>query len=65
MLSVQMPNCLKVMDMITERIKQIAEADMYDSLLAQVWGCFLLVIVLLISPVLVISAKNAISAIQV
>ncbi len=34
-------------------------------MLAQVWGCLVLVLVVFISPLLVILARNAISTIQV
>ena len=51
--------------MLTDRIKTFGKEELYDSMLAQIWGGFLLVIVLLISPLLVILAKNAISTIQV
>ena len=54
-----------VLDMITRRVKLIGEEDLYDSLLAQVWGVFLLFVVLAISPLLVILARNAISTIQI
>ncbi len=44
---------------------QLGEDDLYKSLLAQIWGCFILLLVMLISPLLVILARNAIATIQV
>jgi len=55
----------RVLDMLTDRIKELGEEDLYYSMMAQIWGCCLLVLVLLISPMLVILAKNAISTIQI
>lgn len=51
--------------MLTKQIKQLGEDTMFDSLLAQVWGISLLILVLLISPMLVVLARNAISTLQV
>ncbi len=55
----------RILDMLTKRINEIGEEDLYNSMLAQVWGCFLLVLVLCISPLLVILARNAITTIQI
>ena len=55
----------RVLDMLTVRVRKIGEDDLYDSMMAQIWGIFLLFIVLLISPLLVVLARNAISTIQI
>ncbi|XP_059091667.1 soluble guanylate cyclase gcy-37-like [Tigriopus californicus] len=56
---------IRILNMTTDQIKDIREQALYDTLLAQVWGIFLLIVVLAISPVLVVLAKNAIFTIQV
>ena len=55
----------RVMDMVTERMFDINEDELYNSMLAQVWGCTLLGLMVLISPALVVMARNAITTIQV
>ena len=55
----------KVLDLLTNRVKHLAEEDITDANISQIWGILLLLFVMIISPILVILAKNAISSIQV
>jgi hypothetical protein len=55
----------EVLNQLTLRIRDMGEEQLYHANLSQMWGIFLLVIVILISPLLVVLARNAIFAIQV
>lgn len=54
-----------VLDLLTEKVKVLAAQDLNDSNMSQVWGILLLVFIMLLSPILVFLAKNAISSIQI
>ena len=55
----------KVLDLLTNRVKHLAEEDIMDANISQIWGILLLLFVMILSPILVILAKNAITSIQV
>ena len=42
----------------------MAEDDIYGANVSQMWGIGLLIFVMMLSPILIILAKNAISSIQ-
>ena len=54
----------KVLNMLTTRISLKTELDIYGADVSQMWGIILLVLVMGLSPVLIILAKNSISSIQ-
>ena len=54
-----------VLDKITDRVKLLAEEAIYNANYTQIYGLFLLGFVMILSPILVILAKNAITSIQV
>ena len=51
--------------MLVKRTKMLAEEDISGANISQIWGICLLIFVMILSPILVILAKNAISSIQV
>ena len=53
-----------VLNMLTKRISLMTEKDIYGADVSQMWGIALLVFVMLLSPILIILAKNSISSIQ-
>ena len=60
-----MKTLTKVLNMLTDRVKQLAMDDINKANVSQIWGLMLLFLVMVLSPVLIIMAKNAISSIQV
>ena len=54
-----------ILDMLVKRVKMLAEEDISGANISQIWGIALLIFVMILSPILVILAKNAISSIQV
>lgn len=60
-----MKTLTEVLDMLTLKVREAAAVELYQTNVSQIWGITLLLVVMVISPVLVILAKNAISAIQV
>ena len=46
-------------------MRRLAEDDIGSANVSQIWGVALLLFVMVLSPILVILAKNAISSIQV
>ena len=54
----------KILNMLTRRVKRLAEDDIYGANISQMWGIGLLIFVMMLSPILIILAKNAISSIQ-
>lgn len=54
-----------IMDMLTDRVQELGAIAMYYQNIAQIWGIILLLIVMLISPMLVVLARNAIFSMQV
>ena len=54
----------KILNMLTRRVKRLAEDDIYGANVSQFWGIGLLLFVMMLSPILIILAKNAISSIQ-
>ena len=55
----------KILNMITRRVKFLAVTEIDSANLSQIWGVVLLLFLMVISPILVILAKNAVSSIQV
>jgi hypothetical protein len=54
-----------VLNMLTVRVKHLAIEELSDANVSQIWGVALLLFVMILSPILVILSKNAISSIQV
>ena len=54
-----------ILDMLINRVKRLAVEDINDANVSQMWGILLLLLVMGLSPILMIMAKNAISSIQV
>ena len=54
-----------VLDKLTSRVKVLAEEAIYNANFTQIYGIVLLGFVMVLSPILVILAKNAITSIQV
>ena len=50
---------------IKSKCKLLASQDIHEANVSQMWGILLLVLVMGLSPILMIMAKNAISSIQV
>ena len=55
----------KILNMLVNRVKMLAEKDINGAYMSQIWGVVLLVFVMILSPILIVLAKNAISSIQV
>lgn len=54
-----------ILNMLTNRVKLLAIEGIADANMSQIWGVLLLLFVMVLSPILLILAKNAISSIQV
>ena len=54
-----------VLDKLTGRVRILAEEAIYNANFTQIYGVVLLGFVMILSPILVILAKNAITSIQV
>ena len=64
--SVKFQNTLvQILDMITSRVRVLAEDDIYNASASQVYGILLLTFVMILSPILIILARNGITSIQV
>ena len=55
----------KILNMLVRRVQLLAEKDINGAYMSQIWGVVLLVFVMILSPILIVLAKNAISSIQV
>ncbi len=55
----------QVLNLLTDKVMDLSEKDQDDASISQIWGIVLLVFVMILSPILVILAKNAIQSIQV
>ena len=55
----------KILDMCLSRVRLLAEDDINGANISQMWGVVLLLFVMILSPGLVVLAKNAINSIQV
>ena len=55
----------KILNMLVRRVQWLAEKDINGAYMSQIWGVVLLVFVMILSPILIVLAKNAISSIQV
>jgi hypothetical protein len=60
-----MATLTNVLSMLTVRVKHMAIEELSSAIVSQIWGVVLLLFVMILSPILVILAKNAISSIQV
>ena len=54
----------KILNMLTKRVRRLSEEAIYGANVSQMWGIGLLLFVMMLSPILIILAKNAISSIQ-
>ena len=64
--SVKFQNTLvQILDLITTRVRLLAEDDIYNASASQVYGILLLTFVMILSPILIILARNGITSIQV
>ena len=54
-----------ILKKLVRRTKMLAADDISGANISQIWGIILLIFVMILSPILVILAKNAISSIQV
>ena len=54
-----------ILSSLVRRVRRLAEEDINSANVSQIWGVGLLLFVMILSPILVILAKNAISSIQV
>ena len=54
-----------ILNSLVRRVRRLAEDDIGSANVSQIWGVALLLFVMVLSPILVILAKNAISSIQV
>ena len=64
--SVQFMNSLtKILEALTFRVSELAVEDIRNANISQIYGIFLLVFVMLLSPILLVLAKNGITSIQV
>ena len=54
----------QVLNLLTNRVRKLAQEDLYQSNISQIWGVALLLVVTILSPLLIVLAKNAISSIQ-
>ena len=55
----------RILEMCLSRVRLLAEDDINGANISQMWGVVLLLFVMILSPCLVILAKNAINSIQV
>ena len=53
-----------VLNMLTRRISLLAQRDIYGANVSQMWGIILLLFVMILSPTLIVLAKNSISSIH-
>ena len=58
-------SAMRLLDMLRVKIRQVRNQEVYSVKLANVWGIFILIIILLISPLLVFLARNVINTFQV
>ena len=54
-----------ILDSLTNRVRSLAAQDIYNANTAQIYGILLLTFVMILSPILIILAKNGITSIQV
>ena len=55
----------KILNKLIDRVKWLAQDEIASANISQIWGVGLLIFVMILSPILVILAKNAISSIQI
>ena len=60
-----METLVKILQALTYRVKDLAAQDLYSANASQIYGVFLLTFVMVLSPILVVLAKNGITSIQV
>ena len=60
-----MTSLSKILEALTYRVSALAIQDIRNANISQIYGIFLLVFVMMISPILLVLAKNGITSIQV
>ena len=60
-----MESLVKILQALTYRVTELAAQDLYNANSSQIYGCFLLIFVMFLAPVLLVLAKNGITSIQV
>ena len=60
-----METLVSILEALTFRVKDLAAQDLYSANASQIYGVFLLTFVMVLSPILVVLAKNGITSIQV
>ena len=55
----------QILNKLIDRVKWLAQDEIASANISQIWGVGLLIFVMILSPILVILAKNAISSIQI
>ena len=64
--SIKFQNTLvQILDSLQARVKLLAAEDIYNANASQIYGVLLLTFVMVLSPILIILAKNGITSIQV
>ena len=56
---------MRLLDMLRERIGLVRNEQLYSVKMGNIWGIFILLIIILISPLLIFLARNVISTFQV
>ena len=56
---------VRILDSLTKRVKFLAEEAIYNANASQIYGVLLLFFVMVLSPILIILARNGITSIQV
>ena len=60
-----MNSLTKILEALTFRVSELAAEDIRNANISQIYGIFLLAFVMLLSPILLVLAKNGITSIQV
>ena len=60
-----MESLTKVLEALTTRVSGLAVQDLRNANISQIYGIFLLVFVMVLSPILLVLARNGITSIQV
>ena len=56
---------MKLLELLTEKVQGIADEDIHKANMSQIWALVLLVFVMILSPMLLLLAKNANNAVIV
>ena len=60
-----MNSLVQVLEALTSRVSQLALEDHYNANISQIYGVCLLTFVMVLSPILLVLARNGITSIQV